>query len=196
VPTGRAEVVSVAVVTAFAPVPVVVSVAVPSVVVPFENVTVPVAGAEAPATVGTVKVSTTGEPKLELVGLAVNVSPAPDAVPTVSVVEDEIGPKLPVAGAVAVIVSVPTGSAVVVVVAMHEVAVPVAGFGVNVAVPSVVPPLANVTVAVGQSPLTGAIVSVSVTVVPKVAPVAGEAVSEPDALAGLTVSVAVAEPDA
>ena len=62
VPTGRVEVVSVAVVTAFAPVPVVVSVPVPSAVVPFENVTVPVAGADAPAIVGTVKVSVTAEP--------------------------------------------------------------------------------------------------------------------------------------
>ena len=63
-PTGRAEVVSVAVVTAAAPVPVVVSAAVPNAVAPLVNVTVPVAGAEAPATVGTVKVSTTGEPKV------------------------------------------------------------------------------------------------------------------------------------
>jgi hypothetical protein len=161
VPTGRAEVVSVAVVTALAPVPVVVSVAVPSVVEPFENVTVPVGGAEAPATVGMVKVRTTGEPKLELVGLAVSVSPELEAAPTVSVVEDEIAPKLPAAGAVAVIVSVPTGSTVVVVVATQAVAEPV-----KVAVPSVTPPLTNVTVEVGQTPLTGAIVSVSVTVIP------------------------------
>jgi len=60
VPTGSVEVVRVAVVTAFAPVPVVVRVAVPRVVLPFENVTVPVGAAEAPAIVGTVKVSVTG----------------------------------------------------------------------------------------------------------------------------------------
>jgi hypothetical protein len=196
VPTDSAEVVRVAVVTAFAPVPVVVNVAVPSVVTPSENVTVPAAGVEAPATVGTVKVRTTGEPKVEVVGLAVRVSPAPEAAATVAEVVDEIVLKLPLAGAVAVIVSVPTGKAVVVVVAMQEVAVPVAGSEVKDAVPSVVPPLANVTVAVGQRPLTGAIVSVSVTGEPKVAPDEGEAVSEPDALAGLTVSVVVADPDA
>ena len=194
-PTGRVEVVNVAVVMAVAPVPVVVSIAVPSVVVPFENVTVPIAGADAPATVGTVKVSTTGEPKTELVGLATSVSAEPDAMPTVSDVEDEIAPKLPAAFAVAVIASVPTGRAVVVVVAVQEVGL-AAGVPVNIAVPSVVPPLANVTVAVGQTPLTGAMVSMRVTVMPKVSPVAGEAVSEPDALAGETVSVAVAEPEA
>ena len=132
-PTGRVEVVSVAVVMAVAPVPVVVSIAVPSVVVPFENVTVPIAGADAPATVGTVKVRTTGEPKLEVTGLAVRVSAEPAAVPTVSEVEDEIAPKSPAAGAVAVMVSVPTGSAVVVVVAMQEVGL-AAGVPTKVAV--------------------------------------------------------------
>ena len=194
-PTGRAEVVSVAVVTALAPVPVVVRVAVPSVVVPLVKVTVPVGGAEAPATVGIVKVSTTGEPKVELVGLAVSESPEPLAAPTVSVVDEEIGPKLPAAGAVAVMVSVPTGSAVVVSVATQEVGLP-AGTPVKVLAPRVVPPLANVTVAVGQTPLIGVIVSVSVTGAPKVSPVAGEAVSVPFDEAGLTVSVVVAEPDA
>jgi hypothetical protein len=165
VPTGRVEVVNVAVVTAFAPVPVVVSVPVPRVVAPFENVTVPVGDTEAPGTVGIVNVSTTGEPKLELVGLAVSVSPEPEATPTVSVVEDEIAPKLPAAGAVAVMVSVPTGSAVVVAVAMQEVGF-VAGEPMNVAVPSVDPPLANVTVDVGQVPLIGVTDSINVTVAP------------------------------
>ena len=61
-PTGRAEVVSVAVVTALAPVPVVVSAAVPRVVEPFENVTVPVGDGDAPATVGTVNVRVTAVP--------------------------------------------------------------------------------------------------------------------------------------
>ncbi len=62
VPTGRVDVVSVAVVTALAPVPVVVRDPVPSVVVPLEKVTVPAAGVGAPAMVGTVKVSVTAEP--------------------------------------------------------------------------------------------------------------------------------------
>jgi hypothetical protein len=180
----------VAVVTALAPVPVVISVAVPSVVEPFENVMVPVGGADAPATVGIVKVSTTGEPKLELVGLAVRVS-VELAMPTVSVVEDEIALKLPAAGAVAVMVSVPTGKAVVVVVATQEVAEPV-----KAAVPRVTPPLTKVTVEVGQTPLTGAIVSVSVTVIPYVSPVAGVADSVPVELTALTVSVVVAVPEA
>ena len=165
VPTGSAEVLNVAVVTAFVPVPVVVSVAVPSVVDPFENVTVPVGDADAPVTVGTVNVRTTGEPKLELVGLAVSVSPEPDAAPTVSDVEDEMAPKLPVAGAVAVMVSVPTGRVVVVVVAPQEVGL-AAGTAAKVAVPSDDPPLVNVTVAGGQVPLIGVTVSVSVTVMP------------------------------
>jgi hypothetical protein len=52
----------VAVVTALAPVPVVLSVPVPSVTPPLVNVTVPEGGALAPVTVGTVKVSVTGEP--------------------------------------------------------------------------------------------------------------------------------------
>jgi hypothetical protein len=79
VPSGNAEVVNVAVVTAFAPVPVVERVPVPSVVVPFVNVTVPVGEAPAPATVGTVKVRVTGEPNGVDVGFAVNVSFAPEA---------------------------------------------------------------------------------------------------------------------
>ena len=132
---------------------------------PLVKVTVPVAGAEAPATAGTVKVSTTGEPKVELVGFAVTVSPDPLVAATVSAVVDEMAPKLPAAGAVAVMVSVPTGSAVVVVVATQEVGLP-AGTPVKVPVPRVAPPLVNVTVAVGQTPLMGAIVSVSVTVPP------------------------------
>jgi hypothetical protein len=190
VPTGRDEVVRVAVVTAFVPVPVVVSVAVPRVVVPFENVTVPVGGAEAPATVGIVNVRTTGEPKFEVVGFAVSVSADPDAAATVSDVVEEIAPKLPAAGAAAVIVSVPTGRAVVVVVAMHEVGL-AAGVPVKVAVPSVDPPLANVTVEVGQVPLIGVTVSVKVTSAPYVSPVAGEAASVPFAVPCVTVSVAV-----
>jgi hypothetical protein len=75
VPTGSVDVVSVAVVTALAPVPVVLNVPVPSVTPPLVKVTVPVGGAAAPATTGrTVKVRTTGEPTVELVGFAVNVS--------------------------------------------------------------------------------------------------------------------------
>ncbi len=90
VPTGNCEVVKIAVVTALAPVPVVASVPVPSVTPPLVNVTVPVGDAEAPATVGTVKVSATDEPKVELVGFAVSLSFAPEAIATVSVVVDEI----------------------------------------------------------------------------------------------------------
>jgi hypothetical protein len=84
VPTGRAEVVRVAVVTEVAPVPVVESVPVPSVVVPLVKVTVPVGVAVAPVAGGTVNVSTTGEPKVELVGFAVNVSLDPEITPTFS----------------------------------------------------------------------------------------------------------------
>jgi hypothetical protein len=73
------------VVTAVAPVPVVVSVPVPSVVVPCVNVTVPVGAVDAPATVGIVNVSTTGAPYVELVGLAVNVSLVLATLATVSV---------------------------------------------------------------------------------------------------------------
>ena len=142
--------------------PAVVKVAVPSVTPPLVKVMVPVGGAEAPATVGIVKVNTTGEPKVELVGLVVSVSPVPLAAPTVSVVEEEIGPKLPAAGAVAVMVSVPTGSAEVVVVAMQTAGLPV-GVAGKVAVPRVEPPLVNVTVAVGHAPLIGVTVSVRVT---------------------------------
>ena len=190
VPTGRADVVSVAVVVAFAPLPTVVSVAVPRVTPPLVKVTVPVGGAEAPATVGTVKTSWTGSPNEELVGFAVSVSFAPEAAATVSVVEEEIAPKLPPAGAVAVTVSVPTGSAVVVMLAVHVAGFPVGAAG-KVAVPSVVPPLAKVSVEVGQAPLMGATVSVSVTGAPKVSPVAGEAVSVAVAAAWPTVTVAV-----
>ncbi len=159
--TGNTEVVNVAVVTPL----VVLRVPVPSVVPPLVKVTVPVGGAEAPATVGMVKVNVTGVPKIDVVGFAASVSPEPGATPTISVVAEEIGPKLPAAGAVAVIGSVPTGNAVVVVVAMQEVGLP-AGVLTKVPVPSVVTPLAKVTVAVGQTPLTGAIVSVRVTVMP------------------------------
>ena len=166
VPTGRADVVNVAVVTAFAPEPVVVSVPVPSVVVPLMKVTVPAGGADAPATVGMVNVSTTGEPKTELAGFAVKVSAEPAAIPTVSVINEEIAPKLPAAGAVAVMVSVPTGRAEVLMVATHEVGVPFAGMDEKLVMPRVTPPLAKVTVAEGHMPLTGAIVSDSVTVVP------------------------------
>ena len=127
--------------------------------------------------------------------MAVSESPKLEAVPTVSAAEDEIAPKLPAAGAVAVMVSVPTGSAVVVVVAMQEVGFP-AGAPVKVAVPSVVPPVANVSVAVGQAPSIGETVSVRVTAMPKVSPVAGETVNVPEPLAGVTVSVAIAEPEA
>ena len=190
VPTGKVEVVNVAVVTALAPVPVVESVAVPRVTPPLVNVTVPVGEAEAPATVGTVNVSCTGEPKLELVGFAVSVSFAPEASATVSVVDDVIAPKLPAAGAVAVMVSAPTGRAVVVVVAMQEVGLP-AGTPVKVLVPRVTPPLAKVTVEVGQTPLIGAMVSVRVTGAPNVSPVLGVAMRVPVAEAGPTTSVAV-----
>jgi hypothetical protein len=182
-------VVNVAVVTPL----VVLRVPVPRVVVPLVKVTVPEAGAGAPAVVGTVNVSTTGEPKAEVVGFAVSVSEAPLAAATVSVVEDEIGPKLPAAGAVAVMVSVPTGKAVVVVVATQEVGL-MAGTPAKFAVPSVVPPLAKLTGATGQTPLTGAMVSLRVTVMPYISPVEGEAVSVPVGVTGVTVSVAVAEP--
>jgi hypothetical protein len=50
-------------------------------------------------------------------------------------------------------------------VAVHDVGFP-AGVPVKVPVPRVVPPFANVTVAVGQTPLIGAIVSVRVTGAP------------------------------
>jgi hypothetical protein len=190
VPTGRVDVVRVAVVVALAPLPTVDSVAVPRVTPPLAKVTVPVGGAEAPATVGTVKINCTAEPKVELVGFAVSVSFAPEATATVSVVEDEIALKLPAAGAVAVMVSVPTGSAVVVSVATHEVAAP-AGVPVKVPVPSVVPPLANVTGEVGHVPLMAATVSVNTTGAPKVSPVAGEAVRVPVAETAPTVTVAV-----
>jgi hypothetical protein len=118
-------------------------------------------------------------------------TPVAGAGPTVSVVDEEIGPKLPAAGAVAEMLSVPTGRAVVVVGATQEVGVPIAGTGVKVPVPSVTPPLVKVTVEIGQTPLIGAIDSVSVTVIPKVSPVAGEAVSVPFVTAGVTVTVAV-----
>jgi hypothetical protein len=165
VPTGRAEVVSVAVVTAVEPDPLVVSVAVPSVTPPLANVTVPVGEADAPAVVGTVKVSTTGEPKVELVGFAVSVSPVLATGATVSLTEEEIVLKLPDAGAVAVIVSVPTGSPVVVMVAAQVAGLP-EGVPGKAAVPKVIPPLAKVTVEVGQAPLMAATVSVSATGAP------------------------------
>ena len=195
VPAGRVVVVKVAVVTALAPVPVVDNMAVPSVVPPLVKVTVPVGDAAAPVTVGTVKVSTTEEPKVELVGFAVRVSPVLGAAATVSLVVEEMAPKLPAAGAVAVMLSVPTGRAVVVVVAVQDVGF-AAGEPVKVLVPSVTPPLAKVTVAVGQTPLTGAMDSVRVTVMPKVSPDAGDAVSVPAEVTALTVSVAVAVPEA
>lgn len=162
VPTGSDEVFSVAVVVAFAPLPTVVNIAVPSVTPPLVKVTVPVGGEEAPATVGTVKTSCTGDPKVEVEGFAVKVSLAPEAVAIVSVVDEEMAPKLPAAGAVAVMVSVPTGNAVVVMVAVQLAGLPV-GVAGKLAVPSVVPPLAKVTVEVGQAPLMAATVSVSVT---------------------------------
>ena len=56
VPTGNEEVLRVAVVVAFAPVPLVTSIAVPRVTPALVKVTVPVGDAEAPAMVGTVKV--------------------------------------------------------------------------------------------------------------------------------------------
>jgi hypothetical protein len=129
-----------------------------------------------------------------LVGFAVSVSFAPDAAPTVSLVVEEIAPKLPAAGAAAVIVFVPTGKAVVVSVAVQEVGFP-AGVPVKVAVPSDVLPLVKVTTEEGHMPLMAATVSVNITVAPNVSPVAGEAVSVPEALAGLTVSAVVAEPE-
>jgi hypothetical protein len=190
VPTGREDVLSVAVVVAFAPVPVVTRVAVPSVTPPLVKVTRPVGAAEAPETVGTVKTSCTGEPKVEVVGLAVRVSFAPDTMATDSVVEEEIAPKLPAAGAVTVMVSVPTGSADVVSVATQEVGF-AAGVPVKLLVPRVVPPLAKVAAEVGQAPLIAATVSVNTTGAPKVSPVAGEAVKVPEAEAGVTVTFAV-----
>jgi hypothetical protein len=165
VPIGSVEVVNVAVVTALAPVPVVVSVAVPMVMPPLVNVTVPVGDAEAPAIVGTVKVKFTGEPKFEFVGLMTSVSFAPEATATGSEVVDEMAPKLPPAGAVAVTESVPTGKAVVVMVARHFAGDPV-GVDPNVVVLRVMPPLAKVTVVVGHRLLTGVTVSVSTTGAP------------------------------
>jgi hypothetical protein len=162
VPTGSEEVVNVAVVTALAPVPVVIRVPVPRVTPPLVKVTVPVGEAEAPATVGTVKVNVTAEPKAELVGFAVRVSFAPEAVATGTVVLDEMAPKLPPAGAVAVTRSDPTGNVVVVIVATHEVGL-AAGIPAKVPVPSVVLPFTKVTVELGQIPLTGAMLSVRVT---------------------------------
>jgi len=97
--------------------------------------------------------------------LAVSVSFAPEATPTVSLIEEEIAPKLPAAGAIAVTVSVPTGRAVVVTVAVQLAGLPV-GVAGNVAVPSVTPPLAKVTVEVGHAPLIGVTVSVSTTGAP------------------------------
>ena len=129
-----------------------------------------------------------------LAGFAVSVSFEPDSRPTASLVEDVIAPKLPAAGAVAVMLSVPTGRAVVVRTAVQEVGL-AAGVPVKLAVPSVVLPVVKLTREVGQAPLMAGTVSVSVTVAPKVSPVAGEAVSVPEALAGLTVSAAVAEPE-
>lgn len=161
VPTDRVEVINVAVVTPF----VVLRVPVPSVIPPLVKVTVPVGGAEAPVTAGMVKVNVTGEPKMDVVGFAVSVSPEPGATPTVSVVEEEMGPKLPAAGAVAVIGSVPTGSAVVVMEAIQDAGVPV-GVDGKLAVPSVEPLLVKVTTAVGQVPLIGVTDSVSVTTAP------------------------------
>jgi hypothetical protein len=61
--------------------------------------------------------------------------------------------------------SVPTGSAVVVRVAVQEVGF-AAGVPVKVPTPRVVLPLENVTDAVGQTPLIGAMVSVRVTGAP------------------------------
>jgi hypothetical protein len=167
VPTGSADVLNVAVVVAFALLPTVANVAVPSVTPPLVNVTVPVGDAVAPAIVGTVKISCTGEPKVELVGFAVRVSFAPGAAATVSVVVEEIAPKLPEAGAVTVTVSVPTGRAVVEIVATQEVGFP-AGVPTKLAVPRVIPPLTNIAVAVevGQAPLIAATVSVSTTGAP------------------------------
>ena len=162
VPTGNEEVVSVAVVTALEPVPLVDSVPVPSVTPPLVNVTVPIGEAEAPVTVGTVKVSTTDAPKVELVGFAVSVSPVLPAVATVSLTVEEIAPKLRSAGAVAVMVSVPTGRAVVVMVAVQVAGVPVGAAG-NEAVPSVTPPAAKVAMELGQAPLIGVTVSVRTT---------------------------------
>jgi hypothetical protein len=162
VPTGKAEVVSVAVVTAFAPVPVVVNVPVPSVTPLLVKVTVPVGEAAAPATVGIVKVNWTGEPYAELVGFAVNVSPVLGDTATGSFVVEEIAPKLPPAGAAAVIVSVPTGRAVVVIVAVHVVGLAV-GVPVKALVPSETPPLVKVAVEVGQVPFRAVTVSVNTT---------------------------------
>lgn len=190
VPTGSVEVFSTAVVTALEPLPVVVSVPVPRVTPPLEKVTVPVGEAEAPATVGTVKVSATEVPKEELVGFAVSVSPALATAATGSEVEDEMAPKLPPAGAVAVTVFVPTGSAVVVIAAVQVDGLP-EGVAGKEAVPSVVPPLAKVTREVGQTPLIGLTVSVSTTGEPYVSPVAGDAARLAMAAAWLTVSVAV-----
>ncbi len=91
-PTGSTEVVSVAVVTALAPVPVVVSVPVPRVTPPLVNVTVPVAGDVAPVIVGTVNVKTTGEPNAEVVGLIANVSLVPAALFTTCATVFEVVP--------------------------------------------------------------------------------------------------------
>jgi hypothetical protein len=190
VPTGSVDVDRVAVVTAVAPEPDVDRVPVPSVTPPLLNVTVPVAGDEAPATVGTVKVSATGEPYVEVVGLSVSVSPVLATAPTGSVVVEEIAPKLPPAGAVAVTVSEPTGSTVVVTVAVQVVGL-AAGVPVKGDVPRVTPPLAKVADEVGQTPLIGVTVSVRTTGDPYVSPVAGEAARLAVAVAWLTVSVAV-----
>ena len=86
-------------------------------------------------------------------------------VATVSLVVEEIAAKLRSAGAVAVMLSVPTGNAVVVMVAEQVAGLPV-GVAGKEAVPSVTPPLAKVAMELGQAPLIGITVSVRTTGAP------------------------------
>ncbi len=118
------------------------------------------------------------------------VSPVPGATATVSLVVDEMAAKLPPAGAVDVMLSVPTGRTVVVTVAVQVVGL-AEGVPVKALVPSVTPPLAKVAVVVGQVPFNAVTVSVSTTGEPYVSPVAGEAARLAVGVACVTVSVAV-----
>jgi hypothetical protein len=136
----------------------------------LENVTGPV-GAVSPAATGIVYVNVTVPPAVIAPGVAVNVWLNTGVTPfvtgafaTVTVVGPVlVAAKLPEAGIVTVIGSLPTGNVLVVSVATQLPPVSVTG-----AVPIDVPLLKNVAGPAGQTPLIGASVSVKVTGVPYV----------------------------
>jgi hypothetical protein len=158
VPSGRLEVVSVAVL--LVPLPAV-KVAVPIAVAPFMNVTEPVGAADP---LETVAVNVTACPKLAGLTEEATVDVVPAAFTTSLSAEEVEAPKLPVAAYTAVIELVPTARLEVVIVAVLLVPLP----AVNVALPIVVVPLLKITVPVGAALLLDT-VAVNVTACPALA---------------------------